>query len=111
MAFRKLRSVALTEEKQGLIRFTCLTYREQPEWIQQKIDLLCDECGGEYSAALREVMCTRRSMVVISQQYFVSENTLCRARRRFYESWDKGTYSRTRAKRKTRLDTRLPAFA
>lgn len=111
MAFRKLRSIALTEEKQGYIRFTCLTYREQPERTRQKIDRLCDECGGEYSAALREVMCTRRSMVAISQQYFVSENTLCRARKRFYESWDKGAYSRTRTQRRPRLDTRQPAFA
>lgn len=87
MSFRKLRGVRLPEEKQGLIRYTCLNYDSQPEWMREKIRRLCDECGGAYSAALFEVMTTRRSMTEIALRYAVSENTLYRVRKQFYESW------------------------
>ena len=87
MSFRKLRGVRLPEEKQGLIRYTCLNYDSQPEWMREKISRLCEECGGGYSAALLEVMTTRRSMTEIALRHFVDESTLYRARKRFYESW------------------------
>ena len=87
MGFRKLKGVKLPEEMQGLIRYTCLTYREQPEWIRKKIDRLCSECGGEYCDALKEMMCTRRSIRQISLTSFVSETVLYRLRKKFYESW------------------------
>ena len=87
MSFRKLRGVRLPEEKQGLIRYTCLNFSSQPEWMREKIQRLCEECGGAYSAALLEVMTTRRSMTEISLRHFVDESTLYRARKRFYESW------------------------
>lgn len=37
MGFKKLRGVKLPEEKQGFIRYTCLTLSEQPKWIQEKV--------------------------------------------------------------------------
>ena len=88
MSFRRLHGVKLPEEVQGLIRYTCLNYSRQPKKIQQKIDRLCAECGGDYSAALFDVMCSRMSMAQISLKYNVSEPVLYRKRRDFYEKWD-----------------------
>ena len=88
MAFKKLRGVDLPEERQGLIRYTCLTYDRQPQRVRNKIDRLLRECGGSYAAALREVMCGRDGITAISVRHYVSENTLYRLRREFYESWE-----------------------
>lgn len=87
MSFRKLRGVKLPEEKQMLIRSICLTAAEQPKWVQKKISRLCDQQGGSYSAALREVMCSWKSITAIAMAHHVSEAVLYEARRRFYESW------------------------
>ena len=87
VAFKKLRGIALPEERQGMIRFTCLTYADQPKHIQEKIRLLCQEAGGPYGAAVWEVMCTQESIISIAMRHHVSESTLYRARKDFYENW------------------------
>ena len=66
VGFKKLRGVDLPEEKQGLVRYICLNCDSQPKRIQDKIQRLCDDVGGAYSAALREVMCGRKSITAIS---------------------------------------------
>ena len=73
---KKLRGVHLSRNRQGFIRYACLTYDER-------------ECGGPYSAALREVMCGEDSITSIALRHYVSESTLYRLRKDFYESWDK----------------------
>ena len=87
MGFKKLRGVDLPEEKQGLVRYICLNAEIQPKRTQDKIQRLCDDVGGAYSAALREVMCGKKSITAISREYFVSESTLYRMRKEFYEKW------------------------
>ena len=87
MGFKKLRGVALPEEKQGLIRYSCLTYKEQPRHIQNKIQRLCREVGGAYQAALWDVMCSKSSITSIAMAHHVSESVLYELRRRFYERW------------------------
>ena len=87
MGFKKLRGVDLPEEQQGLIRYTCLTWEAQPQHVQKKIRRLCDKCGGAESAALWEVMCTRRSITAIAPAPFLSESALYRMRKHFFESW------------------------
>ena len=87
MSFRKLRGVRLSEEKQGLIRYTCLNYASRPKWEQEKIRRLCEVHGGQYSRALFEVMTTRRSVVAIAQAHAVSESVLYERRKAFYEGW------------------------
>lgn len=87
MGFKKLRGIALPEEKQGLIRYTCLTYREQPGHVQRKILRLCQEQGGDYAAALWEVMCTWESVTGISGRHHVDASVLYDARKRFFEAW------------------------
>lgn len=87
MSFRKLRGVHLPYAKQMLIRATCLNYADRPKWEQGKIERLCAECGGEYCAALREVMLTERSIRSIAEKHHVGESTLYEIRKRFYECW------------------------
>ncbi len=87
MSFRKLRGVRLSEEKQGLIRYTCLNYASRPKWEQEKIRHLCDEHGGQHSRALFEVMTTKRSITAIALEHAVSESVLYRARKSFFENW------------------------
>ena len=87
MGFKKLSGVPLSEEKQGLIRYTCLTYGEQPQRVQRKIQRLCLLCAGAYSAALFDVMCTKKSITAIALAHYVSEEQLYRFRRAFYKAW------------------------
>lgn len=89
MGFKKLRGVNVSRNQQGFIRFACLTYAEQPKKMRDKIDRLLRQCGGPYAAALREVMCSEDSITAIALRHYVSESTLYRLRKEFYESWDK----------------------
>lgn len=86
---KKLRGVNVSRNRQGFIRYACLTYDEQPKRMQNKIDRLLRQCGGSYYAALREVMCGEDSITAIALRHYVSESTLYRLRKDFYESWDK----------------------
>lgn len=86
--FRKLRGVSVPYQRQGLIYFTCATYRQQPQWMQRKIDKLCQECGGEYADALKALLTEEGARVDgVALQYHMSEGTLIRARKKFYETW------------------------
>lgn len=87
---KKLRGVRVSRNMQGFIRFTCLTYDQQPKRMQNKIDRLLRECGGPYDAALREVMCGEDSITAIALRHFTSESNLYRMRKAFYESWENG---------------------
>lgn len=87
MGFKKLRGVKLPEEKQGFIRYTCLTLAEQPKWIQEKVKYTCDMVGGAYSHALFELMTTRKSVTSISLDNAITESVLYDMRKAFYESW------------------------
>ena len=66
MSWRKLRGVHLPYEKQVYIRATCLLWQEQPKRIREKIQRLCEECGGAYAAALWDMMCTKKSVTQIT---------------------------------------------
>lgn len=63
-------------------------YFKDPE-VQNRIDLLCYECGKEYKKALFELVTTQNSVIHISQKYYVSESLLYRLRKRFYSEWDR----------------------
>lgn len=87
MGFKKLRGIDLPEEQQGLIRYTCLNWRTQPVWVQEKIRYICEQCAGAYQHALFEVMTTNRSITAIAMEHALSESLLYAMRKRFYESW------------------------
>lgn len=89
--FRKLRGVDVDVVRQGLIFFTCLDYKRQPKKIRDKIDRLCDKCGGGYSAALKDLVTTppwEMGVTCCAMRHHVSESTLYRIRKAFYEAWD-----------------------
>lgn len=88
MSWKKLRGVHLPYEKQVYIRSSCLLWREQPKRRQEKIRRLCEECGGAYSAALWDVMCTKKSVRQIAMERHVSEATIYRVRIDFYNAWE-----------------------
>lgn len=85
--FRKIRGIHLPYYKQGLIYFTCRNYRELPLDKQEKINNLCMDVAGEYYPALRDILLTDKSIVRISMDSNLSESTLYRLRRKFYERW------------------------
>ena len=87
MGFKKMRGIDLPEEQQGLIRYTCLNWRTQPVWVQEKIRYICEQCAGAYHHALFEVMTTNRSITAIAMEHALSESLLYAMRKRFYESW------------------------
>ncbi len=88
--FKKRRGIKLPYNKQGLIYFTCVNHREMPDDVQQKIVDLCSEVGGEYAEALYKVVTdSNRSIRSLAIEYHISEMSLYRYRKKFYESWGK----------------------
>ncbi len=87
MSWKKLRGVPLPYEKQVYIRSVCLLHKEQPQRIREKIQRLCKQCGGVYSAALFDMMCTKKSVLQISMEHSVSESVLYDLRRAFFMAW------------------------
>ena len=85
--FRRLRSIRKSYNEQGLIFFTCQTYRSQPERVRRRIDRLCESAGGEYAEALKEFLTTGADWISVCAKNHICDSTLERARRRFYESW------------------------
>ena len=90
--FRKLRGVRLPYNVQGLIYFTCATYRQQDQKTKAKIREICDSVGGEYAGALFDVLTKagQYSVEQIAMDYYISPETLYRLRRKFYETWSLG---------------------
>ena len=85
--FRYLPSVPLSYEQQGEIFFACRNYARQSAQMRSKIDRLITEAGGEHAAALKAYLTTRASWERVTMDYFISNSTLDRIRRRFYELW------------------------
>lgn len=87
--FRKYKGIKLSEVEQGLIYFKCLNFKHLSKSEQNRICELTDKCGGEYRAALFDLITTRRTAISISQQYFISTTALYKARNKFYMSYYK----------------------
>jgi hypothetical protein len=86
--FKKRRGIKLPYNKQGLIYFTCVNYKDFPEEVLQKIEMLCDEIGKEHSEVLFEVMTnSSKSIRALAMDYHISETQLYHYRKKFYESW------------------------
>lgn len=86
-AFKKRRGINLPYAKQGDIYFTCLNFRDKPQWVQDKIRKLCDTYGGEYGVLLFQVVTTDKSVRSIAMAGHIDETTLYRLRKAFYEAW------------------------
>lgn len=87
--FKKRRGIKLSYNKQGLIHFVCVNYRDLPDFVVRKITRLCDEIGKEeYALVLFEVMTNdSKSIRALAMEYHTSEMNLYRLRQKFYESW------------------------
>lgn len=88
MAFRKMKSCRKSEREQGLIYYTCLNYARQNRATREKIDRLCLEAGGEYAAALKELL-TKDSVNLegVAMRHYCGARTLWEAKRKFYNLW------------------------
>lgn len=85
--FKKRRGIKLPYNKQGLIYFTCMNYRDMPE-MEIKIKNLCDDIGKEHSEVLWQVMTNgSKSIRALAMDYHISETQLYHYRKRFYEAW------------------------
>ena len=88
--FKIRRGIHLPYNKQGLIYFTCMNIQDMPEHIQDKIKNLCQEVGKEYADVLFEVVTnSSKSIRALSMEYHISEMSLYRYRKKFYEEWEK----------------------
>ena len=85
--FKRLRSVNKTYDEQGEIFFACRNYARQPKKVREKIRRVCEKAGGDYAKELFIYLTTNISWQQMVTEYYISEATLCRIRRRFYELW------------------------
>lgn len=86
-AFRYKKSIRVSYKRQGLIHFTMQNVARLPEAKREKLQKLCQEAAGEYSAALWAYLTTGKSYVSVAQEHALSQDTLFRVQRRFYESF------------------------
>ena len=90
--FKKRRGIHIPYNKQGLIYFTCVNYRDLPDEVVQKITRLCDEIGKEHALVLFEVVTnSSKSIRALAMDYHISEMSLYRYRKKFYEAWENET--------------------
>ena len=87
--FRYKRSIKVPYERQGYIYFASLRFAELPTWQQDKIRALCDKCGGEYAGALLEFVTTDMGAVAVCMRHHLSQSTLERAVKKYYEAFPK----------------------
>lgn len=85
--FKRLRNISKTYDQQGEIFFTCRNYNSQPKKVREKIQKVCEKAGGDYAQELFVYLTTDISWTQLCMDYYISESTLNRIRRRFYELW------------------------
>lgn len=87
--FKKRRGIHIPYNKQGLIYFTCMNIVDMPKHIQDKIKNLCQEVGKENAEVLFEVVTnSSKSIRSLAMEYHISEMSLYRLRKKFYEAWE-----------------------
>ncbi len=85
MAFRYKPGIRVSYKKQGLIYFTMLNVDRLPHEKREKLKRLCKEAAGEYAAALWAYLTREKSAVAVGEEFHLSQDTLFRLRKRFYE--------------------------
>ena len=87
--FRYKKSINVPYDRQGYIYFLSRSYRELPERKREIIRNLCRECGGEYNQALLDFVTGGEGAVVVCMRHHLSESTLERAVKKYYEAFPK----------------------
>ena len=86
--FKKKRGIKIPYNKQGLIYFTCMNIKNQPEETQEKIKTLCRNVAGEHNDALFAMLTDdTKNANAVAMKYYISESQLYLYRKRFYEAW------------------------
>lgn len=86
--FKKRRGIKVPYNKQGLIYFTCMNFKNLPEDKQNNIVNLCREVAGEYADALLLLLTDdTKNIHAVAMRYYTSESQLYRFRKRFYERY------------------------
>ena len=85
--FKKYRSIRLPYEKQGYIYFQCRNYSALPPGQRQRIRRTCAAVADRYAGALFAFLTTDRTAVSVGLEHYVSESTLYRLRKAFYEAY------------------------
>lgn len=88
--FKKRKGINVPYNKQGLIYFTCVNFKDMPEDVQNRVKMLCDVIGKEYAEVLFKVVTDgNKSIRSLSMEYHISETQLYHYRKLFYEAWEK----------------------
>lgn len=74
-------------DEQGEIFFRCRRYASQGKTVRRRVDEMIHRAGGEYANALREYLLTNAGWVEVCQKWYISDRTLQRIVRRFFELW------------------------
>lgn len=93
--FKKYRSIRLPYETQGYIYFQCRNFRMLPEERQRAIRRVCEAAADRYADALFAFLTTGRSAPAVGMEFYVSESSLYRFRKAFYEAYAKEAGLRT----------------
>ncbi len=80
-------SIRKSYEEQGEIFFKCRRYEYQTKAEREKIDRLIHQEGKEYATALREYLIKGTDWEDVCQRWYVSDRTLQRCVRKFFEAW------------------------
>lgn len=87
MAFKYKRGIKVSYDRQGYIFFLCRRFRTLPKDKKDAIRALCQKTGGPYARALLRFLTTADRATKICMEEYISEATLYRAVKRFYESF------------------------
>ena len=87
MPFRYKKGICVSYRRQGFIYFTMKNLHLLPEAKREKLKRLCDEAAGEHSAALWAYLTTEKGYVAVCREFYLSQETLFRAQKRFYEKF------------------------
>ena len=88
MAFRYRKAIRVSYQRQGYIYFASKRFGELTEGQQKKIIDHCKRIGGEdYWEALFAFMTREIGLQTACRRFYVSESTLKRKIRRYYEEF------------------------
>lgn len=88
--FKKKRWIRLSYRQQGLVYFLCVNYSILPKKLKNEIDELCNEVGGFYAQALRELLLhMEKGVCSVAMDYNMSDKRLNMLRKEFYERFYK----------------------
>lgn len=79
----------LSEKRQSLIYWSCQNIDSMSSRTQKLLMKLIEECADGEEEALREALCTKRSLTSVSMEFYISESALQRRCDKFYKKAEK----------------------